>query len=167
MDVDLSIVIVSDDGTEGKEKDEHGEETGCPRAEDACERILRKGDARRIAADRILSREEHDERCRRADDPRIDVDTERLHQSLLDGVRDVRRRRRIRDRALARLIREESAADAGENGRADTAADRRLWAERIVQNQGKHRGHRIHVQDDDDKGDQEIDARHDGHKERR
>ena len=167
MDVDLAVVVVADDRAERKEEDQNREKRRSPRAEDARERILCKCDAAHVAADRVLPREEHDERRRRTDNPRIDVDTERLHQSLLNRMGHARRRRRIRDRAFARLIREQTAADSREDHRADAAADRRLRTERIVQDEGKHPRYRIDVHDDNDERNEEIQSRHDRYEERR
>ena len=64
--------------------------------------------------------------------------------------------------AAAFLVREESASDAREDGGADAAADSSLRAECVMQDEREHRGHLVDVEDDDDGGDEEIDARHHG-----
>ena len=159
-DVCLAIIIIADDAAEREQQDRDGDENPA-----GATHLVRQGLLRQLdAVDRAVERhptEQDDEGRAGTDDQRVRKDAERLDQPLLDGVRDVRRRRDVGRRAHAGLVAEQAALDALHDGRADAAARRRAPAEGALDNACEDLGQLLQVHRHDDQGQQDVAQRHD------
>ena len=112
--------------------------------------------------------EEDHQRGRRADQDGVDEHAQGLDEALARGVVRLRHGagRDVGGRAHAGLVGEEAALDAVEHGRGQAAGDaarRFLEAEGAHDDVAQHAGHLAEVHDQDDDGEQQVDAGHERH----
>lgn len=75
-----------------------------------------------------------------ADDERVDVNGERLSETLLDGVRDLSRRGGLRAGTLTGFGRVDTALHAPHDGRAEDCTERSFLIEGAAENEAEHGG---------------------------
>ena len=159
-DIDLPIVVVTDEGGEGEEEDQDGDGFRSHRAKVLGKIPLDELDAGETGRS-IVACQEDDECGSRADEERIDIDTEGLDETLHSRVTGVCGGCRIRYRAFAGLVREEAALEACQDGSAHAAAKDCLEVKSIAENDAKDPGHFCDVEKHDAKRDQDVNAGHD------
>ena len=107
----VNVEEVADEGREREERERYRDEDGAEAAEDRGEGVLDVGRAADIFGGDYAGAEAH-EGCGSAEEERVDVDGEHLHEALLDRVRDVGGSGGVRRGADAGLVGVEAALDA-------------------------------------------------------
>ena len=136
-----------------------------PYAHDVAQRGLREGHASDLVAAEGLEvrAEQDDERRDGTDDESIEVDAERLHEPLLDRVRDRRGGRGVRGRAFTGLIGKQAALNTLHQCHAKGRAGDLAEAEGRLDDVEEHCRHFTDVDDDDHETHGEVCQRHEGH----
>ena len=98
-----------------------------------------------------------------ADDERVDVDRQALHEALLDRVGNAGGGGGVRSRAHARLVGVQTALDAEHDHRAGEAAEDGLEVEGALEHQAEHGGQPGDVGDGGPQRDGDIGDSHDRH----
>ena len=133
-----------------------------PLPELPAQRRLRELDALSGAA--VLRIRQQDDECGdRADEDRIEVHAQSLHETLLGRVRRRGRGRGVRHRTDTGLIGEQAALHTDEHDRSQRSTGDRIHAERVGDDRGDHRRHGTDVHHHDDDADDEVEAGHDRH----
>ena len=165
-DICLRIEVVADDRCEGEQTDDNSDKVDADGADDSGNALLQKRDAR-IAAERPVSREQNQEDGRGTDQQGVDVDRDDLGKSLLGGMRDRRGSTGIGGGAHAGLIGEEASLNAQHHTGSGKASEDGLEVKGICQDDSQHSGNPGDVGDDDENADQNIEAGHNRHQDRR
>ena len=178
-EVDLGHVVVRHDRGEGEERERHGHERGAEAGEHGVEASLDEGRAlggrRRddaleqqagagpVRVHPVGARGDDDERGGRADEERVDVHGERLHEALLGRVRDLGGRGGVRTRALAGLVGVDAALHAPLDGEAEDRAEHGVHTERAGEDGAEDLGDLVEVQEQHDQREDDVQHGHHGH----
>lgn len=168
-------VVVAQNRREREEEDRDRDEGTAPSRHQLIDRLLRvdgtgfdalesfKNELSVGAHDVVAARHENHEARGRADEERVDVDREGLHEPLLGGVRDGSGRRSVRTRALTGFVRVDAALHAPGDGGAEKPAEDRVHAEGARKDEAEDVGNLTPVDADDDERHHDVGLRHEGH----
>ena len=118
-------------------------------------------DSRNVLAGLDVGREAH-EGCGGANEERVDEYGKRLHEALLDGVRDACACTRVRGGTHTSFVGVEAALDAVHDAASGKSAESCVKRECVLENRAEHGGNIRDVVYDDAEGNQNIDSSHEG-----
>ena len=104
----------------------------------------------------VYTTEQNDEGSTTANEQGVGEDTECLYQSLLDGMADICDAGRTGCRAFTGLVGEQSALDTRHHHGTEGTTGELPETESILNNEGKHAGHKLNVDDKDDQRQKNI-----------
>ena len=110
----------------------------------------------------LYAEDEHHERRAGANDKRVDVDGEALHESLLHGMRHVGGGRRVGCRSHARFVREEPSLDTPHDHRPGKSTGERREVKRLAKDKSERSGDIAQIGDACPDGNENVRPRHDG-----
>ena len=151
-DVGPGIVAEREKRGEREEQNGDGDESGAKAGEDSVDRGLGVAGAglnagkglhkcvARAVNDIVAAGAEDHQTGSGADDERVDVNGERLSETLLDGVRDLSRRGGLRAGTLTGFGRVDTALHAPHDGRAEDCTERSFLIEGAAEDEAEHGG---------------------------
>ena len=171
----VGVEGVGQDRGEGEEEQGDGNEGAAEAGQDGVDGFLREVrlfDAREELRDestRIgrvgdvegVGGEDHDRRGR-ADEERVYVNREGLHETLLGGVRDFGRAGGLRARALTGFVREDAALDTPLDRQTEDGAVGGVLVEGAAEDQLEDFNDLAGVGEEDDEGEDDVGDRHEG-----
>ena len=158
--VDFAVEVVADDGAEGEEENRNAHEGIRPFAELAGERLLDERNAG-LAGVGPARGEQHEHGGGSANDQRVEVDAERLHEALLGGMGCVGSGGGVRNSTHAGFVGEEAALDAGHESHAEAGAQNGVEVEGAAKDGGEHFGKKRDVHHRDGQRHEDVGASHD------
>ena len=159
--VRLSVEIVGNDCTVGKEEDGCHQEPASEATQVVLHGVTGQDDA--VVASRVTSAQQNDERRAGADDECIGEDAEALEQALLDGMRNGGCGSSVGGTALAGLVGEETPLHALHDDDADSSASRLFPSEGTAHDEAQHGGNLRDVGDQNIERQQDVSHCHEGH----
>ena len=118
-------------------------------------------DSRNVLAGLDVGRKAH-EGCGGADEERVDEYGERLHEALLDGVRDACACTCVRGGTHTCFVGVEAALDAVHDAASGKSAESCVKRECVLENRAEHGGNIRDVVYDNAEGDDDVDGSHEG-----
>ena len=158
----LAVIVVADERREREQTHGHGDEDGAEVAERLLHGRLNIGRAGRFLGRHDAGAQAHERRAR-ADEQRVDVHGQALHEALLAGMRHAGRGGGVGRGTHAGLVGVQAALDAPHDARTGKAAERRLEIERIAEDVGDDAREDLDVHENDDERHEDVQHAHDRH----